>query len=224
MELKLKSIDDIDINIIFTEPKVYLSESDLNEGSSLMNIKKIYINDIELKADKNIFCDAFIDIGIVGSQNSNKESHLFLVLKNKLAQQYYKILDIKETFDFANIQIKDEFISDYSSKVTVERLKALNKAVEERFNRIYKQDLCIKDTETVFINYVDSEYKVKIENYNLSIIAYRAETVLSDAKDKFKDFEVENILTVGELKSLIKELANKLQYENEYLEEDLFNV
>lgn len=40
MELKLKSIDDIDINIIFTEPEVYLSESDLNEGLSLMNIKK----------------------------------------------------------------------------------------------------------------------------------------------------------------------------------------
>lgn len=56
---------------------------------------------------------------------------MFLVLKNKLAQQYYKILDKKETFDFANIQIKDEFISNYSSKVTVERLKALNKAIEE---------------------------------------------------------------------------------------------
>ena len=56
----------------------------------------------------------------------------------------------------------------------------------------------------------------------MSIIAFQAETVLGDACDRFKSLNIPQELNLKELKNLIKNLAKKLEYEDNYLEKELF--
>lgn len=227
MCLKLESIDNNLFAIEFDSPTVKLDEEDLYGGEANMDIVGIHVNNTKLLGNSTDFKKyAFLDIGFNTNLQNIFESHLYLHLENKLAKHYNKVIHSKNEFDFIDIQIKDEYIDAYSKFVTKKCLKALNTEIDNRYRYIYKKDLNISNDSKVIIHYnkYESSYDVKIENNKLSVIAAKSEVVLSDAHDNIKDFNIKQTLKLQELKTIIKDLVQKLEYEEDYIEEDLFKV
>lgn len=239
MELSFKSDNNIDIKINLDKPRVTLSNEELYEGTVDIPISKIMVNGIYLNSDENM-CKKYASLkfGFKTELLRGAEAKVYLQLKDKLVQEFYKILKERCNLDTIEIEAPKEFMEIYDEKVTTQCLKVLNIEIKERCSKLYKEDILLKDKINTSIRKVDTIdsydiFKVNIENKKLSIIASKAETVLEDASEfnredlyvnlnNYKKNETEWSMQLLDLKKLIIKLANIMNYEDEYLDKELF--
>lgn len=239
--MNFKTRDNNDIKIILDEPVVVLDEFELCAGKSYMPIKDIYINNKKLsKSKKSYKNNSSFEFGYIQNLENPTKGNVYLNLTNELAQKYFQIVGSNENISVVNIEAPEEFISVFSEKITKNCLRALNNKISERYNIVYQSDILLPNNIAVEVKRSDSnlsneKFKVNIQGVKLSTITYKAETVLYDADEyldnyldiQMKDYRVDNnkwIMELINLKLLLQELTEKLEYEEDYLEKELFNI